>query len=1077
MNSPDTSSVAARARAAVRRGLPDKFKPAVRDGIERLTTNLGRWPTAAAALRARQTAYALWSSGIIDTEFYGTQAGRTFANMADAARHYVAEGVHFGLMPNPLLDDEWYRRVSGRKGSAITSVIFDETIGMVELGPVFDSKRFAQETDPSVRTPLQALQSFGRRARTDTILPVSPLVESVIGDARWGAVRSALLEESRRYTASRAYAVPRLRPATAEDVERSAVFLEELRGKDTRFGGITEQPLVSIIMPARDRAHRLDESVRSVVLQSYPNWELLIVDDGSVDETPTVLREWAEADSRIRILTQPPSGVSAARNLGIANATGEFVAFLDSDNVWAPEILEVAVRWMTQENDDVVHTAILRHVGSSRILYQGAQVSGHDQLLQAGNSVDLNALVTRRSLLTAVGGFDESIRRWVDYDLALRLSLHSTPRFLPYVGVHYDDAVGTEARISTTESGAWEKAVLEKYFCDWDAVREAVPSRVPGRTSVIVRSNGDAWRAIEAVADVFESNADADLEVFVVSSGVTRSAASTLVAAFTGNPRVHLVHLQRRHSHPLEANFVFGQTTGEFVCFLDLGVSGSTEWISTLAATLEGDASLAAVQPLIVGVDGAIESAGLAFGGAYVLPWSTLRGHPVEDADQVALPRPTRAVTWRAMLVRASDFAEVRGFDVLYGDGFGDVDLCLRLGDLGRRVGVVTAARLRVQTTYRWERKVDQLGAARLLREHGAHLPEPDVELYRAIGAEMRGYDAREDLTHALARVGKPLVVRDQSDPTVRWAIKTAAPAGARGDHWGDTMFADDLAEALRSQGHRAVVDRREAVARESAHLDDVVVVLRGLDRVAPQPGAVNVLWIISHPELVTADEIQSFDVVFAASEPWAERATRRFGREVLPLLQATNTSRFAPSRKGEVDSAEVLFVGATRKVYRPIVRWASDIGADLSIYGPGWQGLVDDEQIRGESLSAAEVGAHYASSRVVLNDHWTEMAAEGFISNRLFDAVATGTWVVSDVVEGIGEIFGDAVTMVSDRESLRDVLIDSDHRPSDEVLARSAERIRQEHSFVARSQKLIAHVDAIMEKRRAQSGAEVNPA
>ncbi|TFV96492.1 glycosyltransferase [Leifsonia flava] len=1055
----NVSGVVTRVRSLVK--VPEKLKPAVRESFERFASSLDRWPTIAETVRGRQFIHALLSSRIIDRTYYEAQAGRQFVSDADVAQHFVSVGAEAGLSVNPLIEDEWFRRAANRGVASANTLLFDGTIGLAELGPLFDAKRYAGETGSGIRSSLGALQHFLAATTESTMAPTSERIAEVETSESYNEKRELLIEEARRYARLKAFGGPRLRPAAASDLQQSSEFLRAHVGA---LSGAVERPMVSIVMPARDRAHRLDESVRSVLAQTYENWELIIVDDGSVDSTPDVLREWSAIEPRIRVLTQEPSGVSAARNRAISAAEGVYIAFLDSDNAWAPEFLALTMAWMTSHNDRVVHTAILRHVGSSRILYQGSQVLGHEQLLQAGNSVDLNALVASAELVRAVGGFDDRLRRWVDYDLVLKLSLHEVPTFLPYIGVHYDDAVGNEGRISTTEAGTWEKAVLEKYLCDWPRVEGA--SRVDGRISVVIRSNADTWRTIEAVSDVFATNPDKDIEVVVVVSGASRGVSASIVAALGANPRVTIVPLLRRHSFGLEANVAFGNTTGEFVCFVDLGVAGSSNWLEPLVSHLDGDHTLGAVQPLIIGADETVASAGLAFGGSHILPWDNLDGHPVEDAEAAALPRRVAAVSWRAMLVRASTFIAARGFDVLYGDGYGDSKFCLRLRQMGFGSGLVSESRLRIRPGYKWERSIDQVGAARLLNEFGPTLPEPDQEMYRSIGAEIRGYQASSVLSSALARIGQPIIVRDPSDTCLRWAIKTAAPAGPRGDRWGDTLFAEDLAAALRSHSQRAFVDRREGVGRRSAHLDDVVIVLRGLDRVAPQPGATNILWLISHPELVTAEEIAAFDLVFAASAPWAELATRKYGREVLPLLQATNVRRFDPELRTDEAASDVLFVGSTRKTYRPIVRWANDVDADLSIFGPGWDGLVAPERIKGLSLGPDEVGTHYASARVVLNDHWADMAAEGFISNRLFDAVASGAWVVSDAVEGMGELFGDAVRIVGSREELRTALDDPSARPPRDELLRQAGRVRSEHSFEERARALVQAVERLSRSR-----------
>jgi len=108
-------------------------------------------------------------------------------------------------------------------------------------------------------------------------------------------------------------------------------------------------PEVSVITPAYNAARFLDEAIRSVRAQTFPSWEMIVVDDDSNDETATIVERWAASDPRIRLVRQSPNqGAAAARNRALAEARGQFVAFLDSDDLWRPEKLEVQVAFMRE---------------------------------------------------------------------------------------------------------------------------------------------------------------------------------------------------------------------------------------------------------------------------------------------------------------------------------------------------------------------------------------------------------------------------------------------------------------------------------------------------------------------------------------------------------------------------------------------------------------------------------------------------------------------------------------------------------------------------------------------------------
>lgn len=301
------------------------------------------------------------------------------------------------------------------------------------------------------------------------------------------------------------------------------------------------------------------------------------------------------------------------------------------------------------------------------------------------------------------------------------------------------------------------------------------------------------------------------------------------------------------------------------------------------------------------------------------------------------------------------------------------------------------------------------------------------------------------------------------------WSLKIAAPAGPEGDGWGDVHFAAELAGALERLRQRVRIDRRDAHVRDDDASDDVTLVIRGLDRVAPNPASVNLLWVISHPDDVTDTELRSFDAAFAAGPVWAAAAAARAGVPVRTLLQATDPSVFHPGARSATspDADRVVFVGSTRGAARPVVSDAVALRADLRVHGPGWAALVPAESLGEASLSRAEVATAYASARVVLNDHWPDMAAGGFVSNRVFDVLASGGVVVTDPVAGLSDVLDvPTLEVAGSRDELADLLDPAHAWPAAAERAAVAERIAVEHSFDARAAVLLAAARAERARR-----------
>jgi spore maturation protein CgeB len=253
-------------------------------------------------------------------------------------------------------------------------------------------------------------------------------------------------------------------------------------------------------------------------------------------------------------------------------------------------------------------------------------------------------------------------------------------------------------------------------------------------------------------------------------------------------------------------------------------------------------------------------------------------------------------------------------------------------------------------------------------------------------------------------------------------------------------------------------VDCHDAHHRATANLDDVVLVLRGRDAPTRLPGQVLLLWIISHPELVDDAELVAADAVFAASLSWSRTTSERTGRLVTPLLQATDPSVFHPDAEAPSRQEGILFVGNTRGVYRPVVRDLVESGVDVVLYGRGWERFVDRRLIRADSVPNDRLAGHYGAAGVVLNDHWHHMRESGFMSNRLFDAAASGARVVSDDVEGAEELFAGLVrTFRTKGELLELVTRARELFPDAESRASLAHSIGREHSFDARAATLLA--------------------
>ncbi len=186
---------------------------------------------------------------------------------------------------------------------------------------------------------------------------------------------------------------------------------------------------ISVVIPTFNRAAVVGEAIASVLAQTRPADEVIVVDDGSTDRTAEVLARFGD---RISVVAQPNGGVSAARNTGIASATGDWLAFLDSDDLWLPHRLAILAR-DTGDARYGAHVADLVLEGpgyEESVLALRGLAYPNDRaeplerpLAPALSGLSLNAIACRRDWMLATGGFDTSLRMFEDLDVLTRLAL------------------------------------------------------------------------------------------------------------------------------------------------------------------------------------------------------------------------------------------------------------------------------------------------------------------------------------------------------------------------------------------------------------------------------------------------------------------------------------------------------------------------------------------------------------------------------------------------------------------------------------------------------------------------------
>ncbi|MFW6116145.1 MAG: glycosyltransferase family 2 protein [bacterium] len=200
-----------------------------------------------------------------------------------------------------------------------------------------------------------------------------------------------------------------------------------------------DTPKVSVVIPAYNHAPYVAQTISSILAQTWRDFEIIVVDDGSTDETPQIIAQFGD---QIRYVWQANRGIAAARNTGIRQARGEFISFLDDDDLWAPDYLETVVPVLEQDPDTMaVHTGWQAIDEKGRPLSRrSVRVVPPDQLFDAllvGGFFTGACVTVRKTCLDRVGPLDEMLQGCDDLDLWLRISRVHTFKGIPEALVLY----------------------------------------------------------------------------------------------------------------------------------------------------------------------------------------------------------------------------------------------------------------------------------------------------------------------------------------------------------------------------------------------------------------------------------------------------------------------------------------------------------------------------------------------------------------------------------------------------------------------------------------------------------------
>ncbi|HEU4588074.1 MAG TPA: glycosyltransferase [Gemmatimonadales bacterium] len=209
---------------------------------------------------------------------------------------------------------------------------------------------------------------------------------------------------------------------------------------------MAETPRVSVVMPVHNGARYLERAIESILAQTFTDFEFVIVDDGSTDATPELLRRYQAADRRVRVHRQPQAGLAVSLNRGCSVARGTYLARMDADDIAFRERFARQVEFLDRHPAvAVVGTAVVRIDAAGREIKQSGGPTSHEEIVRALRQYTCfthPSVMLRAAALAAVGGYRNAYAPAEDYDLWLRLSeryeLANLPEPLLYYRVHPD---------------------------------------------------------------------------------------------------------------------------------------------------------------------------------------------------------------------------------------------------------------------------------------------------------------------------------------------------------------------------------------------------------------------------------------------------------------------------------------------------------------------------------------------------------------------------------------------------------------------------------------------------------------
>ncbi len=478
-------------------------------------------------------------------------------------------------------------------------------------------------------------------------------------------------------------------------------------------------PMVSVIVPTYNRPEMLVRTVRSILNQTYPNVEIIVVNDAGVD-VESVVTSLDQKGNITYVKHERNRGLAAARNTGIRLARGKYIAYLDDDDLFYPEHIETLVGFLESSGGGIAYTDAFRAYQIKK--GETYQVVKRDvpfscdfdaKEILVCNSIPVLCVMHEKSCLDQVGLFDESLTTHEDWDLWIRMSRKFKFHHIQKVTCEY-----SYREDGTTMSSGRRGDFLKTLKVIYEKYREYVEDRpdlieaqrrflhnleeevrkkitIPPQVredvdvSIIIPVFNKLALTRQCLESIRAKTAGVTYEIIVVDNGSTDGSVDFLrQEEETG--RLKAIVNGENLGFARACNQGAREASGRTILFLNNDTQVESEWLPPLLRILDGDPTVAAVGSKLLFPDGTLQHAGIAIIEDRKLPdplvAKLLYHRQPSDLPEANLPRQYQALTAACLLIRKDAFDEVKGFDEDYWNGYEDVDLCFKLRERGWRL-------------------------------------------------------------------------------------------------------------------------------------------------------------------------------------------------------------------------------------------------------------------------------------------------------------------------------------------------------------------------------------------------------